>query len=238
MPRSIARVVRRGDTFYFRMAIPRHLAARLGKRELKVSLRTCSPMDAKVRGRVLSNAMDVLFNGLPSMPSVSPQVIKERIRVSFQELLNKSLEWSYLLPTDPACDISHEVEYLHSRVEQLRKELTSQSFSQPIRDEAQALLASAGQPGADFDALQHACNAIVRAKMEDARILAARLSGDFAATTPVDPLFANMEPTGLPPVSGGMILNQCKASQPSERSPRSSSPPNPSTTGLPKPPPT
>ena len=87
MPRSIARVVRRGDTFYFRMAVPRQLAARLGKRELKVSLRTCNPVDAKVRGRVLSNAMDVLFNGLPSMPSVSPQVIKERIRVSLQERL-------------------------------------------------------------------------------------------------------------------------------------------------------
>ena len=202
MPRSIARVVRRGDTFYFRMAVPRQWAARLGKRELKVSLRTCNPIDARLRGRVLSNAMDVLFDGLPRMPSVSPQVINQRIRVCFQELLNKSLEWSYLLPNDPACDLDREVELLRVRVEQLRTQLTSQTFSPLVRDEAEELLAASGQSDPDFDARQHACNAIVRAKMEDARILAARLSGDYAATIPADPLFANMEPTGLPPLPG------------------------------------
>jgi len=159
-------------------------------------------MDAKVRGRVLSNALDLMFDGLQRMPSLTPQTINERVRASFQELLNKSLEWSYLLPGDPACDIGYQVEYLRDQVEAFRKQLVRQSFSAAVKAEAEELLAAAGQKGRDSDALQHACNAIARAKLEDARILAARLSGDFASTAPVDPLFTGMEPTGLPPIPG------------------------------------
>lgn len=202
MPRSIARVVRRGDVFYFRMAIPRRLMRRLGKRELKVSLRTSNPVDAKVRGRVLSSALDLMFDGLQRMPNLTPQTINERVRASFQGLLNKSLEWSYLLPGDPACDIAYQVEYLREQVEAFRRQLVRQSFSAAVKAEAEELLVTAGQKGRDSDALQHACNAIARARLEDARILAARLSGDFASTAPVDPLFAGMEPTGLPPIPG------------------------------------
>ena len=91
MPRSIARVERRGDVFYFRMAVPKQWVSTVGKREIKLSLRTCKPTKSRLRGRALSNAMDVLFDGLQYLPSVSPQVIKERSRISFQRLLHREM---------------------------------------------------------------------------------------------------------------------------------------------------
>lgn len=202
MPRSVPRVVRRGNSFYFRMAVPRLLIGRLGKREVKVSLRTCNPVDANVRGRMLSNALDLLFAGLPEMKNTTTERIKDQIRVYFQQCLNTSLEHSYLLPTDPGWDLGSEIAYLQAHVEQLRAQLKSQSFEQSVRLEAREVLAAAGQSVTDTDALQHACNAVVRAKMEDARILAARLSGDVAALKPTDPFFADMEANDLPPLPG------------------------------------
>ena len=207
MSRSVSRVVRRGDTFYFRMAIPRQLVDRLGRREVKLSLRTCSLRDARLRGRLLSNAMDILFEGVSIMPSMTLQTINDRIREYFQACLNKSLEHAYLLPTDPAIDISWEVASLRQRVEDLREQLVRQSFSAPVRAEAQELLVASGQT-VDMDALRHASNAVLRAEIEDARILAARLSGDYAGTAPIDPLFTGMQPTGLPPLPGEPTSSQ------------------------------
>jgi integrase len=91
VPRSIARVVRRGDVFYFRMAVPVRWVTSFGKSEIKLSLRTCDPVKSRLWGRSLSNAFDVLFLELPHMPSVNPQVVKERIWVSFQALMGRQL---------------------------------------------------------------------------------------------------------------------------------------------------
>jgi hypothetical protein len=76
VPRSIARVVRRGDTFYFRMAVPRQLAARLGKRELKVSLRTCSPGAARA-ARHKPNIQTWVVIARATRPNVS----RERVEI-------------------------------------------------------------------------------------------------------------------------------------------------------------
>src|SRR3990172_1422364 len=54
VPRSIARVERRGDVFYFRMAVPKQWVSTLGKREIKLSLRTCEPTKSRLWGRALS----------------------------------------------------------------------------------------------------------------------------------------------------------------------------------------
>jgi integrase len=48
------------------------------------------------------------------------------------------------------------------------------------------------------DDFQHACNLVLRAKVEHFRILAAQLSGLYAETAPRDPMFAGMAATGLP----------------------------------------
>jgi len=56
-------VVKRGSQFYFRIAVPLCLTKIKieGKREIKASLRTSDAMSAKMRRRVLSDALELLF---------------------------------------------------------------------------------------------------------------------------------------------------------------------------------
>lgn len=106
---ALSHLVRRGDAFYFRMAVPSQIASRVQTCEVKVSLRTSDPLAAKVRSRLLSDAFDVMFKGLETMPEVTTETIHERIKGHFQGCLNRSLEHSQLLPSDPAVDLEQEV---------------------------------------------------------------------------------------------------------------------------------
>jgi hypothetical protein len=67
--------------------MPRRLAARLGRKELKLSLRTRDPPEAKVRARRPSNAFDALFAGA-TMPEMTVSEISERVTGYFQAALN------------------------------------------------------------------------------------------------------------------------------------------------------
>jgi integrase len=201
---SISRLVRRNGLFYYRMATPRRLAAHLGRKELKLSLRTRDPLEARVRARLLSNAFDVLFAGA-TMPQMSAFEINERVKSYFQAALNQSLEHSQLLPSDPAVDLAHEVAFLREHVDQLRQHLARQVFTPTVVADAEELVTemqtTAGSPAKpDREALQLACNGVMRAQIENARILAAQLEGRYDETAPRDPLFAGMQATGLPAI--------------------------------------
>lgn len=201
---STTRLVRRGEVYYFRMAVPCHLASRAERSEVKVSLRTSDPLAAKVRVRLLSNALDVLFKGLEVMPQVSKATIDERIKDYFQSCLNRSLEHSHDLRRDRVVVLAKEVAYLRDCVEVMRKELTAHAFSQSVVADATLLLtqitSDTGKP--DPEALQYACDAVLRAKIENARILAALLSGQYEETPPRDPLFVGMQANVLPVAPG------------------------------------
>lgn len=62
MPRSTPRIVRRGNAYYFRMAVPRHLTHRLQGHEIKISLRTADPLLARLRGTSLSSVFDAFLH--------------------------------------------------------------------------------------------------------------------------------------------------------------------------------
>src|SRR6266436_5880896 len=94
-------VVKRGSQFYFRIAV--------GKLEIKASLRTSDAMSAKMRGRVLSNGLELLFRELRSMSAVSNDDIVNRAKDYFKAQLSKSLEPALLLPTDPLIDLDFEI---------------------------------------------------------------------------------------------------------------------------------
>jgi integrase len=189
------------------MAVPRELVSRMQRSEVKVSLKTSDPLTATVRSRLLSNAFDVLFKGLVAMPQFPIEMINARIRDYFQACLNKSLEHAQLLPVDPFGDIEKEVGYLRDSVAQMRMQLAMQTFSHSVVQDATSLLQQsspeAGSP--DPEALQYACNTVLRAKIENSRILAAQLSGRYEETAPRDPLFVGMSANGLPPLHGETI---------------------------------
>lgn len=202
---AISRLVQRDGTFYFRMATPQRLIPVIGRREIKTSLRTRDPLTAKVTARALSNAFDVLFARLGTMPAVPVADINEKVREYFQSALNQSLEHSHLLPSDPTVDLGAEVAFLRQQVDRLRQQLAEQSFGPAIVADAHGLVggvqsASGAPTHIDHDALNLACSGIMRAKIENARILAAQLEGRYDETSPRDPLFAGMQPNGLPPI--------------------------------------
>lgn len=107
---------------------------------MKASLQTTDPLAAKVRVRLLSNALDVLFSKAESMAHISIPTINERIRGYFQECLNRSLEHTQLLPMDPAGDVGAEIAGLRESVEAMRKQLQTQSFSHSVVEAATSLL--------------------------------------------------------------------------------------------------
>jgi integrase len=199
-------VVKRQGIFYFRAAVPLAFVGIIGKREIKASLRTSDAKSAKMRGRFLSSALDRLFQGLQSMSVVPTAEIRDRARAYFQAELSKSLEVAFLYPTDPAFDKNTEVSWLVLRTAALRASLASQSFPADIKAEAAELLnpSNPNYAAPASDHLRYACNLILRAKIENGRILKAQLEGDYQATAALDPWFAGINATELPPLPGEM----------------------------------
>jgi hypothetical protein len=202
MPQS--HVVKRGSQFYFRIAVPLRLTKLLRKREIKASLRTSDAISAKMRGRVLSNGLELLFRELRSMADVSNDVIVNRAKDYFKAQLSKSLELALQLPTDPSIDIDFEITGAEELASKLRNALKHQHFSSSIQSDARALLDpyNPGPVTKSSDAFQFACSAVLRAKIESARILAAQLRGEYHEAAPKDPWFTGLSAVELPPIPG------------------------------------
>lgn len=203
MRRSLPRVVRRNQTFYFRMAVPRHLTRRIGSREIKLSLRTGDPTTARLSGSRLSADLDAFLLRLPYMPDLAPEDIQKIIQDYFREALRASNEHAYLLPRDPKYDREGEIAYLKARIVQLGEFAASRSYAS-VQDDATALL-NANATGAwspVSELFQNLCEGLLRADRENARILAAKLSGQYDETSPKDPMFAGIVVEEMPPPQG------------------------------------
>jgi hypothetical protein len=196
-------VVKRGSQFYFRIAVPLRLAKLVGKREIKASLRTSDALSAKMRGRVLSNGLEQLFRELRSMNVTNDEIVI-RAKGYFKAQLSKSLELALLLPTDPLIDIDFEITGTQQLAANMRDALKQQHFSPSVQSDARALLNPTNPDGdtKPSDAFQLACNAVLRAKIESTRILAAQLCGEYHETAPKDPWFAGITAVDLPPIPG------------------------------------
>lgn len=83
---------RRGDVFYFRMAVPQHLRGRVGGRDIATSLKTRDFAVARQRCRVLSNSIETLFQRLLLMPDLTRYQIQSLIRSYFQHLYREEIE--------------------------------------------------------------------------------------------------------------------------------------------------
>ena len=201
---STPRLVRRNGIFYYRMAVPKTLVARVRRQELSASLRTTNAAEAKLSCRSLSNAFDLFFVELHKMPQVSQSEIEERIRSYFQKALNKGAELVIDLPTDPAVDIQYEVASVRADLENMRRDLSLARFDSLVTADARELLnpEDPSGPVGSLDALHQMKMMVLRARIEHYRIFAAKLSGDYGSTLPVDPLFAGMQANGLPPLAG------------------------------------
>ena len=92
----------------------------------------------------------------------------EGVRSYFRDALSRSLELAHMLPSDPTVDLGAERASLEDMLETKRQQLAAQSFPPSVHSEAVALLRSIHPGGQQFgpEALQQACNAILRARIE------------------------------------------------------------------------
>ena len=174
-------LVRRGNTFHFRIAVPRELVAQLGKVEIKTTLRTSDPLTAKQRSRVLSSAIETLFDELKRMPELTRRTVEDRVKVYFRDCLEKSYELAQLLPRDKReWDREAELETLRQRIRDFRRLLADREFSPALEREVLEIL-HPDEPYAkkgDIETFHHACNLVLRAKIENAKLLAAEFIGE------------------------------------------------------------
>ncbi len=196
-------LVRRGNTFHFRIAVPRELVAQLGKVEIKTTLKTSDPLTAKQRSRVLSNAIETLFDELRRMPELTRRAVEDRVKVYFRDCLEKSYELAQLLPSDKQeWDREAELDTLRQRIRNLRQLLADREFSPALEREVLEIL-HPDEPNAkkgDIETFHHACNLVLRAKIEDAKLLAAEFMGEPASST--DPVFVGMKMEDYSPLPG------------------------------------
>jgi integrase len=196
-------LVRRGNTFHFRIAVPRELVARIGKVEIKTTLKTSDLLTAKQRSRVLSTAIEALFEEVRRMPELTRQHVERRVQAYFQDCLDRSHELADLLPQDKrSWDRDAEVAVLRRRVDSLTQALTDRDFTPALEREVLEIL-HPDQPDAakgDLDTFRYACSLVLRAKIQDAKLLAAEFMGE--PSRPTDPVFESVRASGYPPLPG------------------------------------
>lgn len=204
MPRSTPRVVRRANTYYFRMAVPRHLTHRLQGHEIKVSLQTADPLLARWRGTSLSSVLDAFLHRLPRMPELTSEDISGLIRGYFKDALSQSVELAYILPKDHVYDQAGEIGSLKKRMLELEALLAHRSWPASVQVEAHELLGTIlpEKLAPASERFQQLCQGILRADHENARILAAMLAGKFHEVAPQDPIFAGIVVNDPPPIAG------------------------------------
>lgn len=157
-------------------------------------------MVARLRGRTLSNAIDLLFEELRRVPTLSTEEIQTRVRAYFQRCLNQALEYAIDFPSDPGVDVVGEVQYLKKRVDVLRGQIKSQGFDETVICGAQDVMVEVGSAlPITPDAVTQITVGVARAEIEKARVLAAMLSGLYDQAAPLDPLFIGMSPKGAFP---------------------------------------
>ncbi len=216
-------LVRRGNTFHFRIAVPRELVARIGRSEIKTTLKTTDPLTARQRSRVLSSAIEALFMEVRRMPELTRQHVERRVRAYFQDCLDRSHELADLLPQDKrSWDRDAEVATLHKRIKDLSQALTDRDFTPALEREVLEIL-HPEEPDAqkgDLDTFRYACALVLKAKIQDAKSLAAELMGEPAG--PSELIFAGMRALGFPPLPGeerkrnSVVIHRAGAVEPDE----------------------
>ena len=191
-------LTRRGNVFWFRMAVPTNLVHRIGRREIKFSLRSSHPSVARMRCRLLTVEILQLMALGPAMPALTKDAIERIARRCFAVAMEQVDDLTaFFVPNDPKLDPTDEADMALEERQKLQQAVTVRPFDPNVAIEAASALAAEGlsrkQVGIEeFDAL---CSALVRARIEALRIYAAKLSGRYDETAPRDPLFqANQGP--------------------------------------------
>ncbi len=102
-------LTRRGNVFWFRMAVPENLVHRVGRREIKFSLRSSHPSVARMRCRILTVEILQLMALGPATPALTRDAITRIARRCFSVAMEQVDDLTaFFVPNDPKLDPSIE----------------------------------------------------------------------------------------------------------------------------------
>lgn len=204
---KIKDLVRIGDTFYFRKAIPRSLTRRLGIREYKRSLKTKSLALARYRCRQASNYLEQFFEFVERMTELKQEQLLEIANSFFQTLLEEGNEKIYCIDNDPSESRSENALALEKIISEYKTKLAAGDVAGHLYTELDNELLKYGHMDVprDSDTYRILLGYFMRGETEAKRILRAKLQNDYSQTTPQDPIFSVGVVDTLPPIVDGTV---------------------------------
>jgi integrase len=194
----VPHLIRRGEGYYFRRAVPSYLVSCFGRREIKLSLGTNIFKEARWRCRTLATAFEQVLDRVEQMSEPTANEINNLLRKYFEAGLKFNAEnvEDSLGGPHPGFDVENEAALATGELAQLRQMVATRNYSRLVQFAAERL---AVEDGYDFpvkggDKWDELCHGVARANVENRRIYLAMLSGDYSATMPLDPLFAEAVP--------------------------------------------
>lgn len=205
---ALKNLVKRGEIYYFRLAIPTGLQSRFGCKEIKSSLRTDSRHVARLRCRVLSNQFEELFSYTPIMSDLTPDQLQNIARGFFRDLLVQGNDTIFKIENDlfgkahERADVQQEwLESAEERETRLRELDKAGEAANIFTGCAETLLQKhSANPKNTGEARDILSQYIVRAHIEQERIFQAKVRKRYQDTAPIDPLFAGIMDDSLPPL--------------------------------------
>ncbi len=193
--RKPSHLVRRGDIFYFRSAIPAHARGLFSRLEIKVSLRTTDRSQATLRQRWLSYLWEDILQAVRSMAVTTPFRIDQAVQQYFREQVEELALHAAEDPRHPTFEIDRELADANQFLTAIRSRIASRQYSPRDVDGAMDVLkkSSLDIPPKGSDFLDDVCNKTLRARAEAIRIFIALLEGRHDESRPKDPLFITHE---------------------------------------------
>lgn len=201
---ALPHLCKRGETYWFRMALPADLVARFGRREFRLSLKTSDPRIARMHGSRLSVGFQDLIRMVRGMPELTRERINDLVGAYFEKRLSMANEIVWCAERDDKFDRAKEIEGAAKDLEAFRKDALASKFSPQTQDIADGLVAEAGFPAIPRvnERYQYLGQMVARAEVETLRILVAKLSGNLKESFIADPAFTRVRDNVLPPIPG------------------------------------
>jgi len=191
--RRVSYLIRRGEQFYFRRAIPLFLVAKFGRREIKLSLGTNDPREGRRRCRALANAFEYVIEIVELMPDLNRSDIDRLLRRYYVEGIERITDVIELGTGGPHADLDVEGEIIlaESELVEITQTIKSRTYGNGVEAQAVELLEEGGyeKPASASDEWDILCHGILRARAEQRRTYVAMLKGEYNDISPKDPLF-------------------------------------------------
>jgi len=190
-------LVRQQSSWCFRIRVPDDLRGKIGKKELRYSLKTGSIGEAKIKARRAASGAQLLFSRLRKDKGVMDELSGFQIQEMLEEYIRRSLEdeeemWiNTNRPLNPD-EVSEGIEALEYVLSDLKEALASADHRHAERIADELLDEKGLRLDKDSPTYKKFCREILKAQIEALEIVLKRRHGDYSG----EPIYSST--TGTP----------------------------------------